>query len=248
MLEIDLQLSADNHLILLHDEELDRTTNGKGLAKNLTLAELKQLDAAYPYPELRGTGISIPTFREFLDEFSEYPTLIVMLDIKDIDCIQPALELVKEYGIEDRIIFGAVPTDSNALLQKLKPPTVPLITDTVSAIAIITAYYFGALPWYTFSHNVFGFILSEYTSMFWSKGLVDAVHAAGCKVLVCGDHLNDPLFQRQCIEFGVDFILSDRPDLLRETMKITYEQKLLVQSSSTTTSVTVEKQTVVVAQ
>jgi len=218
LLEIDLRMTADGEVVLLHDDDVDRTTNGTGLAACMTLEQLKALDAAYHYPELRNTGITIPTFKEFLDEFVHFPSLLFMLDIKDSQSVPVALQLVKEYGIEDRILLGAVPPDSNSLLLKTRPPSIPLITDITSTIAIITAYWIGALHWYTFEHDVVGFILSDYTTFFWEKGLIDALHKAGLKVLVCGDHLNDSRLQRECIEAGVDFVLSDRPDLLKTTM------------------------------
>jgi len=55
--------------------------------------------------------------------------------------------------------------------------------------------------------------------IFWSKGLVDALHQAGCQVLVCGDALDSEEIQLQCIDYGVDFIMSDRPDVLTNTMR-----------------------------
>jgi len=219
LLEIDLRVTSDGEMILLHDDTVDRTTNGTGDANTFTLEEIKKLDAAHGYPGLEGTGITIPTFREFLDEFAPCKNLMFMLDIKDIESVPKALQLVQEYGIEDRILLGAIPTDCSELCQKMKPKHVPIVTDLTSTLAILGAYWLGALHWYTFEHQVFGFILSEYTDMFWSKGLVDAIHEAGCKVLVCGDHLNIEEFQQQCIDYGVDFILSDRPDVLQKTMK-----------------------------
>jgi glycerophosphoryl diester phosphodiesterase len=218
LLEIDIRITYDGELILLHDDDVDRTTNGTGNAKDMTLERLKSFDAAHNYPDLKGTGITIPTFKEFLDEFVQYQNLLFMLDIKDNQSVPLALQLVKEHGIEDRVLLGAVPPDSNSLLMQTRPKTIPLITDLTSTIAIITAYWIGALHWYTFEHDVVGFILDNYTTWFWEKGLVDALHKAGVKVLVCGDHLNLDKVQKECIEAGVDFVLSDRPDLLHLTM------------------------------
>lgn len=66
VIETDLQLTSDGHLVLLHDPTVDRTTNGNGQAKDMTLEELRKLDAASNFPELKGQGIQIPTFEEFL--------------------------------------------------------------------------------------------------------------------------------------------------------------------------------------
>lgn len=70
VIETDLQLTSDGHLVLLHDSTVDRTTNGTGEAKEMTLEELRKLDAAFHFPALKGQGIQIPTFEEFLGTFS----------------------------------------------------------------------------------------------------------------------------------------------------------------------------------
>jgi len=76
VLEIDLHLSADGHLVLMHNQTVNATTNGTGRVQDMTLEELKQLDAAYFYtPDngktypLRGKGITVPTLQEVLKEF-----------------------------------------------------------------------------------------------------------------------------------------------------------------------------------
>jgi len=70
ILEIDLRMSSDGHIVLMHDITLNRTTNGTGAVSNFTLAQLKELDAAWHYPGLRSTGIQIPTLQEVLEEFN----------------------------------------------------------------------------------------------------------------------------------------------------------------------------------
>jgi len=219
LLEIDLRVTKDLHLVIMHDDDVDRTTNGVGLVSSFTLSEIKLLDAAKNYPELEGKGIDIPTFSEFLDEFLPIDNLLFMLDFKDIVSVDLALQVVNERKMGHRIILGSVDQECNAMLGKLKPKDVPLITDVSATLAIVSSYYTGFLNWYTFQHNIFGYILTTGTSMFWSKGLVDAMHNVGCKVLVCGEALDREEIQRECIEFGVDFIMSDRPDILAQTMR-----------------------------
>ena len=57
-IELDVQLSKDNVPLILHDETLDRTTNGTGFLKDFTYADLRKLDA--------GQGEKIPSLEEFL--------------------------------------------------------------------------------------------------------------------------------------------------------------------------------------
>lgn len=65
MIEFDIQLSRDGALVLMHDSTLDRTTDGRGKASDLTLAELRSLDAGVRTHE-RFAGTRIPTFEETL--------------------------------------------------------------------------------------------------------------------------------------------------------------------------------------
>ena len=80
-LEMDTQLTADNQLVILHDDTLDRTTQCSGAVNAKTLAEVERCDAAYwfspgqgpsvpdmdlPHP-LRGAGVNVPTLKELLD-------------------------------------------------------------------------------------------------------------------------------------------------------------------------------------
>jgi glycerophosphoryl diester phosphodiesterase len=67
MVEFDVQLTKDNELVVMHDATVDRTTNGTGKVSELTLAEIKNLDAgSWKSPEFK--GLQVPTFREVLDE------------------------------------------------------------------------------------------------------------------------------------------------------------------------------------
>ena len=65
MIEFDIQLTRDSFLVIMHDETVDRTTNGKGKVSDLTLAEIRQLDAGLKM-DARFAGTGVPTFEETL--------------------------------------------------------------------------------------------------------------------------------------------------------------------------------------
>lgn len=67
MIEFDAQLTKDNELVVMHDATVDRTTNGTGKVSELTLAEIKKLDAG-SWKSAEFAGLQVPTFREVLDE------------------------------------------------------------------------------------------------------------------------------------------------------------------------------------
>ena len=70
MIEMDVHRKLDGKLVVIHDEKVDRTTNGKGYIKDLTLAEIKMLDAG-SYKEPKMANVTVPTLFEFLTFLKE---------------------------------------------------------------------------------------------------------------------------------------------------------------------------------
>ena len=65
-IELDVQMTKDGQVVVIHDEKVDRTTNGTGLVRDYTLEELRKLDASYIYAGQMGVN-SIPTFEEYCE-------------------------------------------------------------------------------------------------------------------------------------------------------------------------------------
>lgn len=110
-LEIDLHMCKDGHIVMMHDHTVDRTTNGTGRVRDLTLEELKELDAGSWKGE-QFAGTQIPTFIEFLEMLKDYPEMTVNVELKDYPREDPewarisadkSIALIEEYGMADRI-------------------------------------------------------------------------------------------------------------------------------------------------
>ncbi|HVX46423.1 MAG TPA: glycerophosphodiester phosphodiesterase family protein [Mycobacteriales bacterium] len=82
-IELDLRLSADGELVIMHDADVSRTTNGSGPIADFTLAELREFDA--------GDGERIPTFAEALDAVA----LPIQAEIKATEAVGPLLDLLR---------------------------------------------------------------------------------------------------------------------------------------------------------
>lgn len=85
VLEIDVRLSRDGHVMVTHDESLERTTNGSGLVRNKTIAQLQGLDAGCRFYDLNnepynGSRLMLLSLPEL---FEQYPTVGINIDIKD---------------------------------------------------------------------------------------------------------------------------------------------------------------------
>lgn len=112
VLELDTQITADGVIVVIHDDTVDRTTDGSGRVVDMTLEELQQLDAAanwagpdgdYPH---RGLGVTVPTLREVLETF---PDVGVNIDMKSGDPRVPAAtcELIRDTGREHSVMVAS---------------------------------------------------------------------------------------------------------------------------------------------
>jgi glycerophosphoryl diester phosphodiesterase len=90
-IELDLHLSKDGALVVMHDAKVDRTTDGSGAIADLTLAELRQLDA--------GLGERVPVFEEVLDAVATP----IQAEIKDVAAARVLADLLRERRLLDRV-------------------------------------------------------------------------------------------------------------------------------------------------
>ena len=108
-IEMDVHTSADGELIVMHDENVDRVTDGTGLIKDMTLAQLKELKVSTP---AEPSGIyHIPTLAEVL-ELMRTTDMMVNIELKNSICFYPGMEgkilkLVKEMNMEDQLIYSS---------------------------------------------------------------------------------------------------------------------------------------------
>jgi glycerophosphoryl diester phosphodiesterase len=105
-IEIDLRVTADGHLVVLHDDTVDRTTNGHGRVADLTLAEIKALDAASPAGSASSTE-RIPTYREVLEMLHGH-RMQLLVDLKDCppETKEEIVELTDHFDASHKVILG----------------------------------------------------------------------------------------------------------------------------------------------
>ncbi|MGL5414675.1 MAG: glycerophosphodiester phosphodiesterase [Clostridium sp.] len=108
-MEFDVQQSKDGHLVIIHDETLERTTTGKGYVKDYTLEELKKLDAGIKFDE-KFKGEKIPTLEELL-EYAKDKNLVLNIEIKNSIVDYAGIEenvynVLKKYNMEKNIIVS----------------------------------------------------------------------------------------------------------------------------------------------
>ncbi len=110
MVEIDLHMTKDGEIILMHDHKVDRTTDGTGFIRDFTLDEIRKLDAG-SWKGAEFTGERVPTFVEFLEFFKDYPDMLFNVELKDYPAMsgdfayesaEKSIALMDKYGITER--------------------------------------------------------------------------------------------------------------------------------------------------
>ncbi|MDF2608401.1 MAG: glycerophosphodiester phosphodiesterase [Bacillales bacterium] len=119
-IELDVNLSKDNELIVIHDETLDRTTTGKGQVHDLTLEEIKKFKVL---DSKTSQLYDIPTLREVFEVF-KYNNLLINIELKNNIIKYQFLEeltiqLIREFNFESRIILSSFSAESLFKCNKL---------------------------------------------------------------------------------------------------------------------------------
>ena len=123
-IELDVQLTKDRELIILHDEEVDRTTDGHGFVKDMTLDEIRSLDASYRFRGQYGIN-RIPTLREYLT-LAKSAGILTNIELKTGVFLYEGIEeqvlsLIDEFSLRDRIIISSFNHASVKHMQSLAP-------------------------------------------------------------------------------------------------------------------------------
>ena len=122
-IELDVQLTKDGELVVCHDETIDRTSDGHGNIRDYTLSELRQFDFSRPHPEQGRTRI--PLLKDVLDLIkNEKVTLNIELKtgvVRYPGIEQKTVEMVHEFGLEDRIWYSSFNHESVLLAHELAP-------------------------------------------------------------------------------------------------------------------------------
>lgn len=109
-IELDVQLTKDGEIVVIHDEKVDRTTNGTGNVKDFTFEELRKLDASYKNKSLLKKE-PIPSLREVF-EWMKTNRLQCNVEIKSnldnfMKIEEPVIAMISEYGLSDRIVISS---------------------------------------------------------------------------------------------------------------------------------------------
>lgn len=112
-IELDVRLTRDNKVVVIHDKNLERTTDGKGIVSEYTLKELKKLDA--------GRGEKIPMLEEVLAEFNAIKFLIEIKVSEDTNTERLCAETIYLAGKRENTFFISFSLDAIKYIKKINP-------------------------------------------------------------------------------------------------------------------------------
>ncbi|RTR35209.1 glycerophosphodiester phosphodiesterase [Robertmurraya yapensis] len=123
-IELDVQFSKDGEIVVIHDDKVDRTTNGTGFVKDYTFDELRKLDAGYKHKTLLKKE-PIPSIKEVL-EWLKTNQLQCNIEIKSslesyMKIEAPLIGLIREYGLSERIIISSFNHYSIVYCHRIAP-------------------------------------------------------------------------------------------------------------------------------
>lgn len=199
--ELDVHLSKDGELVVIHDIGLERTTGVQGRVCDFTLEELKKMDASNGMEAYR--GVKIPTLREVY-ELMQPAGAMVNIEIKTTDCFYPGIEekllqLEREMGMEGLTVYSSFNHYTIARLRELDPN-----------VKLGLLYMSGLYePW-----NYAKQVGAQYIHPFFPSLLVPGL-AAGCMENGVGINawtVDDPGMMELCLRGGAN-IITNVPDI-----------------------------------
>jgi len=220
ILELDVHATSDGVVVVIHDETVDRTSNGSGRVAALTLADLRSFDFGYDFsPDggstfpYRARDVRIPTLDEV---FERFPRARVNVEIKQTvpDILDRVWAVVRQRAAEDRVLI-TVPSEAISRWSLLSGGRTALAVDGDAARRFVGSVVAKADPPYRPEADVLQLPLQ------WKVGfttirldtseIISRAHAAGLRV----DYwtIDDEPTMRRLIGLGADAITTNRPDL-----------------------------------
>lgn len=202
-IEFDVKLSADGQVVVIHDQTVDRTTDGHGKVRGLTLAQLKALDAGSWFDsDFRGERI--PTLDEVFAAFGRRVLMNVELTnyASPFDLLVPKVALlVKKHKLGDQVIFSSFFPHNLSTARRVLPE-VPRGLLAFTGIKGGIQLFIGRFMDLQSEHPFVGDVTAK---------TIASVHGRGRKVFVYT--VNDPEEMRHLFDLGVHGIFTDEPAL-----------------------------------
>jgi glycerophosphoryl diester phosphodiesterase len=222
ILEMDVHATRDGEILVLHDPELSRTTDGKGQVSELTFKQVRRLDAGFRFtPDAgktfpsRGKGIRIPTLREVAERFPDVPFNI------EIKQSEPGIErevfkLLETLGHAALVLLAA---ESDSLMDRIRRVSGPFPTNFASSEVLEFLQRVNSGKWedYTPPSRALQIPEKYHDIVLVSRDSLEAAHHLGIEVHVWT--VNEENDMSRLLKMGVDGVMTDFPGRLKKVIE-----------------------------
>jgi glycerophosphoryl diester phosphodiesterase len=221
-LELDVHMTRDGHIVVIHDATVDRTTNGSGAVSEMTLDELRRFDAGHNFsPDggstrpYRGRGVWVPTLGEVLEEF---PGIAVNIEIKagTPGIEETVLGILRDANALGRALVVSTP---HAIVKRFRKISSGHISTGASRWEIGVFYILSRLRLERLVRPAYEALqvpLLHRGILVVTPRFIRAAQARGVRVDVWT--INQAEEMRRLLDLGVDVIMTDRPGTLAEVL------------------------------
>ena len=222
-LELDVHMTRDRQIVVIHDATVDRTTNGSGAVSEMTLDELRGFDAGHnfspdggPTRPYRGRGVRVPTFGEVLEEVPGVPVNI------EIKAGTPGIEemvlgVLREADALGRALVVSTP---HAIVKRFRKVSGGHVSTGASRWEIGVFYFASRLLLWRLIRPAYDALqvpLRHRGIPVVTPRFIRAAHARGVRVDAWTINQADEM--RRLLDLGVDVIMTDRPGTLAEVLR-----------------------------
>lgn len=222
VIEFDIHMTKDGHLVSIHDDTVDRTTNGSGKVNDLTLKEVQSLDAGTYFKDLNGEysykdeGVFIPTVEQI---FEAIPNMRWNIEIKDTN--DPVLykeisiklwETIKNYQLEDQVLIVSFDQDIIDIVTKISNDKA-LVSGgrgEITKFVILHKLFLNGL--YQPKVDAFQIPIKEGIINLADRKLIRGASKRGIDIHYWT--INDEETMKRLIDLGATGIITDRPDIM----------------------------------
>lgn len=226
MFEYDVHITKDGHLIASHDATVDRITTGTGYINDLTLTEIKALDAGEKFVDVngespyKGQGVQLATVEEI---FLLFPHKRAVIELKDTNrpelyeaMNQEIWRLIQQYNMEDKVIIASFDHKINQRFKEISNGQVAIGAGESEATSYLTRMILRLNGLAHTDAQAFQLPTTQHGLDLTQKNIINGSRQRGLDVYYWT--INDEGTMRDLIAKGVDGIMTDNPELLEKVL------------------------------
>ena len=217
-LELDIHPTSDGMIVVAHDPIVDRMTDGSGPINEKSLYELQKLDAGYRWTSdggktfpFRGQGLYIPLLEEIFDRYGQDKVINIDIKQRNPSIVKPFVELIRRYNMEENVVVGSFFNDTVAEFRKLAPEMATCAT-LKEAKRFFVLNKAGMGRAYRGKCVAFQIPEKEGRLTIITKRFIRNLQKHNVQVHVWT--VNDSADMNRLLDWGVDGIITDYPDVL----------------------------------